>query len=1333
MEEVKMPETAQASVTTDLRNGASETSLSMSGSCSRADSGDNTASVLVELLRQVPPLRSEEPEVIMQLFVALDEIHDLNLANDQIFVTRILPLVSGSLLKFFGRCLRERRDWINCKSALLEEYFPYFVRERLIRDLIVFNLQREGQSVRAYAEQVFGVAKFLEYEASEAELVDRVVMNFHPSILEHAVFVDKPRTVKELYRAIGVLEEKSAVAKERRRIEFESRSLKPRGAKVSDSPRASSGRTATPATAQYRCWDCGSFGHIRRNCPRRSQPSGKRAVARGSVDSRAGVLGGLERTAVKPENGLLWVPLKFKVGEVPAVIDTGAQFSCVRQDVADFLHLVGEKCVFSPCSLSCILADGQRCDVMRTVEFHVKLLEFTWNHEFKVLKGGPFPAILGMDFLSRTQMTIDPALRKFGFGFAPDCVGAALTNTKDKSREPFLQALKDEISEMSSSSLQWPARGRVQSLMGEFQALFSPNLGTANCVPYEIELSDRTPVRSPPYRCAPPKMEIFRDLVNDLLRQGVVRPSKSPYASPAFLVPKKEGGFRLVVDYRKVNSKVVFDSYPLPTIEQALEQFGGAAVFSVLDLNSAYFQIPLSSKSRRVTAFCTPFGLFEFNKLPMGISVGCQGLSRVIDELFADLKGKWVFNFMDDLVVYSRSMEDHVPQLREVLSRLQRAGFTLNPEKITLAATEIKFLGHLLSARGVRVIPDRVAAIKNYSRPVNLRALRRFVGMVGFYARFIPDFSGKAAALHRLKKKGVDFVWEEEQQEAFESLKRALCEAPVLQIPDFSKEFVLATDASDFAVSAVLHQRVNGELAPIAYHSRLLVAAEKGYSTYEKECLAVVFGCEKARVYLEHKEFELRCDNLALCWLLRRPKDVGRLGRWILRLAPFKFKVVHTRGVDNVVADALSRMFEGSREEAPEVTCGALLESLPLVYTSLEEHQREDLFCKGLKDQFSANPVGEGKFRIHRGLWCYAPKGSKRRRWIIPPSLRSMCLKYFHDSVLSGHLGARKTFQKIATNFWWPGMRNDVFQYVRKCELCQRAKPAQDANVGMHSSHPCSRPMERLFMDFVGPLTRTKRGNIAILVIVDAFSKFVFFHPVRKMTSQVVTECLERQVFPAYGTPCSIVTDNARAFCCRQFKDLCFRWGVTHLTTTPYYPQASLAERVNRNLKAALKIFHHKSQTTWDVDLPWLSVAFNTAVHESTNSTPDLLFLGRELMCPLKIKWDLSPVNGNDPEHNSQLFWTRAYANLVKARDKVAKRYDARRQPHKYKVNDTVVYRKNLVSSKTQNVSAKLMLRWSEPVVVARILRPNVMLLANPDTGVIIRRAHVSQLKPYVK
>jgi hypothetical protein len=250
--------------------------------------------------------------------------------------------------------------------------------------------------------------------------------------------------------------------------------------------------------------------------------------------------------------------------------------------------------------------------------------------------------------------------------------------------------------------------------------------------------------------------------------------------------------------------------------------------------------------------------------------------------------------------------------------------------------------------------------------------------------------------------------------------------------------------------------------------------------------------------------------------------------------------------------------------------------------------------------------------------------------------------------------------------------------------------------------------------------------------VFDGFSKFVSFFPVRRITEQVVCDCLERGYFPVYGTPVSVATDNAKVFRSKQVKDMCFRLGINHITTTTYYQQGPLAERVNRNLKSALKIFHHNSQDTWDEDLPWLIVAFNTAVHESTNCTPDKLFLGREMKLPLLNRWELASLEGDSSDQTRQKFWTQAYNNLKRARSRVAAKYDASHRPHKYQVGDTVVYRLNVVRNKAARVSAKFHLKWPKPIVIAKIVRPNVLLLANPDTGVIIRKVHVSQLKRYV-
>ena len=284
-----------------------------------------------------------------------------------------------------------------------------------------------------------------------------------------------------------------------------------------------------------------------------------------------------------------------------------------------------------------------------------------------------------------------------------------------------------------------------------------------------------------------------------------------------------------------------------------------------------------------------------------------------------------------------------------------------------------------------------------------------------------------------------------------------MSQAPVLQIPDFNREFVLVNDASDLAISADLNQGVGKNLAPISFYSRLFSPAERTYSTYEKECLAVLFRCEKCP-YLEHTEFELHCDNFALCWLLKRVKEIGRIGRWVLSLAPFKFRVVHTKSSDNVVADALSRVFEGNTRQNPEMKCATILESLPLVYSSLEEHEMSEQLCKDLRQKVTTNSPGSENFQIRKNLVSYNPKGAKRGRWVIPSILWPMLLHYFHDSVLAGHLGAFKTYHKIASNFWWPKMSIEISEYIRKCALCQRAKPAQNTQHGLHAAHPLLSP-----------------------------------------------------------------------------------------------------------------------------------------------------------------------------------------------------------------------------------------------------------------------------------
>jgi hypothetical protein len=570
------------------------------------------------------------------------------------------------------------------------------------------------------------------FYASEADVVDRILMNLHPEILAQSALLPRPTSYRELRNLVGLIEERMAVLAERKKsrvvtsnhseqrggLDSEQRGSREKGqVKPNIKPGEQVVKRWQAPNSKVKCWKCGRSGHMQRDCrkgvpgrtvavltsegrsPGRNRDKRQGKVRQGRTDEKIeGVRTPKERGRPQ-DSSPLWKIVDFKVGTVQAMVDTGAQFSCIRRDVLKQLICKGLKVRTERCRLSCHVADGSRCEIKEAGMLHCSVGPGSWKFHFKVLEGGPYRVILGLDFLRNAQMVVDVARGEYHFAFHPTERWRFESQTQQgvvSGPEGTQRGVRRK--EKGGSSPRIVAGVNKESLadeiVREYPTLFTDRLGTVKGMEYEIELVDPQPVRSAPYPCNPPKAKVLKEFVDDLLRKGVVRPSKSPFASPAFLIGKPEGGHRMVVDYRKVNKKICFDAYPLPTLDQAFQCFAGAKIFSVVDLNSAYSQIPLTARSKRVTAFCTPFGLYEFSKLPMGISVGSQGLSRVVDKLFADLKGKFVFNYLDDLVIYSPSEEAHRGHLREVLDRLRKAGFTLNKEKMTMGVTEIKYLGH---------------------------------------------------------------------------------------------------------------------------------------------------------------------------------------------------------------------------------------------------------------------------------------------------------------------------------------------------------------------------------------------------------------------------------------------------------------------------------------------------------------------------------------------------------------------------------------------------------------------------------------------------------------
>lgn len=1031
--------------------------------------------------------------------------------------------------------------------------------------------------------------------------------------------------------------------------------------------------------------------------------------------------------------------LEVKIGnlQVKALIDTGATWSVMPQ--ALFNQLVDQKSVVKSCQIlsdvSTLTASFDRIPLLAKAEIHFKIDYLSWTFPFHVAQHLPVDIILGRDFLSHSLAIVNIAKQEIEFPFHQ-----TVTMTLPES-EPVAE-LEPKVEGPKFGEILTPNQlVQAQNLIREFPDTITKTLGKTNVLTYHINIEKGHKVRSRPYQLAPPKNQLLQKHIQQLLDNGVIRESTSEYASPAFLVPKKDGATRLVVNYKALNKGLTLEATPTPNVETAFNHLGQAKYFTLIDLNSAYHQIPLDEESKKYTAFCTPNKLYEYNYVPFGISNGSMALTELVSRIFGDITYQFLYSFFDDIVIYSNTFEEHLKHLREVLNRLKRAGLTANPSKMTVASDKIQFLGHVVHNGKLTVDPERCRPITDFPRPKNIKQLARFIGMTAFYARFIPNYAQISVPLNLLKKKDQPFIWSEEQEKSFELLKSALSGPPILRMPDFDKQFTVHTDASRFSVAAVLSQDFEGTLHPVAYASRSTNDHEKNYSAFELEALGVVFALNKFRVYLEHRKFSLHTDNNALSWLLNHPRQIGKIARWLTLINAFQFEVSHIAGKANTVADCLSRMHEilpantpkDSPSTQPKSEGTFSLFKIPEAFQDIEQHQKDDPEILKILGQIKKGDIPPN-YSVVNNILAHKFPNQTKPRLVVPKALIPLLFKYYHRSPTTAHLGIQKTWARIEPHFWTQNLKKDISDLVRSCNECQRSKQAPNTKVGQLASEIAPHSYYKLFIDFVGPLPRSKQGNTYLLTIIDSFSKYTVFLPARNTNSKTVVNLLEKNLFAFFGFPKFLVTDNVSYFTSREMTDMCLKYGIRQVTTTPYYPCPSHAERANKNIKTAIRIFHSDNHTEWDKNIQFFQIAFNSAQHRSTGLSPAQLFLGREIQQPLELNWNLDQlIDPNIPPKTHHENWTTAIRNLRAARQQRAEQYNRDRKEPNFQPGDWVMYREHQQSKAVDNVNHKLLPLWSKPCIIQGFTSPVTVTLADPNNGRFVRRAHVSQLKRYFK
>ncbi|XP_021305467.1 uncharacterized protein LOC110431096 [Sorghum bicolor] len=636
---------------------------------------------------------------------------------------------------------------------------------------------------------------------------------------------------------------------------------------------------------------------------------------------------------------------------------------------------------------------------------------------------------------------------------------------------PFFVLLHKEVL-LSTNDLPSSLPSAVLDLLQDFEDVFPDEvpagLPPLRGIEHQIDLvPGASPPNRPAYRANPGETKEIQRQVKELLDKGYVRESLSPCAVPVLLVPKKDGSWRMCVDCRAINAITVRYRHPIPRLDDMLDELSGSTIFTKIDLRSGYHQIRMKIGDEWKTAFTTKFGLYEWLVMPFGLTNAPSTFMRLMNHVLRAFIGKFVVVYFDDILIYSKSFDEHLDHIHQVLAVLREEKLYANIAKCTFCTDRVVFLGFVVTADGIQVDEEKVKAIKDWPTPTNVSQIRSFHGLAGFYRRFVKDFSTIAAPLNNLTKKDVPFKWGDDQEQAFVELKRKLCEAPLLQLPNFGKTFEIECDASGIGIGGVLLQ----EGKPIAYFSEKLNGPHLNYSVYDKELYALVRVLEVWQHYLLPKEFVIHSDHEALKYLKSQGKLNRRHAKWIEFIETFPYVVKHKRGKDNIVADALSRR------------CG-LVTQLDTKVLGLESIKTLYATDSDFKEPFSHCIAGKGwdKYYVHDDFLF------RTNKLCIPAcSIRQVLLQEAHAGGLAGHFGIKKTLDMLSDHFFWPHMRRDVQRHVERCIICLKAKSRLNPH-GLYTPLPIPTvPWEDISMDFILGLPRSQRGRDSIFVIVDRF------------------------------------------------------------------------------------------------------------------------------------------------------------------------------------------------------------------------------------------------------
>ncbi len=879
-----------------------------------------------------------------------------------------------------------------------------------------------------------------------------------------------------------------------------------------------------------------------------------------------------------------------------------------------------------------------------------------------------------------------------------------------------------------------------------------------NFTEHTIDTGNAKPINMPPHRQNPKVEEISHGLVDQMLGNRIVQNSHSPWAAPVVLAKKADGSWRFCVDYRRLNSVTKREIYPIPRIDDTLNSLSGNIYFSALDCASGYWQIKIAKCDRAKTAFITKRGLYEFKVMPFGLTNAPATWQRTMDLVLAGLKWHICLVYLDDIIVFSKTVDEHLTNLQLVFDALLKHRISLRLDKCYFFQSKVKYLGYIVSKDGISIDCDKIKSIIDFKPPHDIHGVRRFLGLCNVYRKFIPDYAMLTAPITQLTRKNSKFVWSDTCQSIFAQLKDHLTQAPILIFPNFQQQFVLTTDASNDGISAILSQVTNGQEQVIEYASRPFKSAELNYCATAKECLGLIWGIHHFRSYLLHTKFLAHTDHQALEYV-KTYKDLNsRMGRWYMTLQEYDFDVKHKPGKLIPHADALSRsvLLIGTSQTPiinasliPHEGFGKVLsiEGLPPtvnnILPEIEEFKKEQQKDSSLnmykvyadtKTEQKRQRFYYDKYLLFRDWIDNVRTKSTIKQLIVPTTLREIIVKQFHEELMGGHFGSDKTLAALKMRFWWPGMNEDVAYWIRTCQDCESRKtPKYVRKAGLLQPIPvASRPFERIGMDFMGRLKTTTNGNSYILVIVDYLSKWGEAFATSDQQAETVAKIFVEKIVCKFGIPKNVVSDRAKDFIGDVMTSVYKLLNIHKAPATADHQQTDgQAENLNKTFIDQLSHHVSSSNRDWDLFLPYVVMQYNTKVHSSTKFSPYNLLFGHEMHLPIDVALDLMKT---DPVTNyasyaktlvTRLFNSHQLAttNIQHAQQIQANAYNQRHFDIEYEIGDIVRMFKPRKPKKTSDpqINKKFDHLWRGPYEIVEKVSKLLYRLKEPISGTVLK------------